>query len=162
MEQFYKFNEPTNYPVIIAKLYLSLIVTALVGVEFSQLCPQPGEHVAVQTRPALRELQFSLQATLQQLIMSVPCGCSMESCNKRQRAISYFPALLLSAKADDIVDASSELDGNIIILGGFRWIHNERYMDMNTFERLLMPHTIEHMLSGHAYIRVNISTHFLT
>ena len=63
----------------------------------------------------------------------------MDSCNKRQRAISYFPALLLSAKAVDIVDASSELDGIIIILGGFRWIHNERYMDMNTFERLLMP-----------------------
>ena len=67
MEQFYKFNELTNYPVIIAKLYLSQIVTALVGVEFSQLCPQPGEHIAVQTRPALREFQFSLLATLQQL-----------------------------------------------------------------------------------------------
>ena len=38
-----------------------------------------------------------------------------------------FPAILLSAKADDIVEASSELDGIIVILGGFRWIHNERY-----------------------------------
>ena len=85
----------------------------------------------------------------------------MDSCNKRQRAISYFPALLLSAKADDIVDASSELDGIIIILGGFRWIRNERYMDMNTFERLLMPHTIEHMFSGHAYVRA-LRPHFLT
>ena len=86
----------------------------------------------------------------------------MDSCNKRQRPISYFPALLLSAKADDIVDASSELDGIIIILGGFRWIHNERYMDMNTFERLLMPHTIEHnMFSGHAYVRA-LRSHFLT
>ena len=83
----------------------------------------------------------------------------MDSCNKRQRAISYFPALLLSAKADDIVDASSELDGIIIILGG--WIRNERYMDMNTFERLLMPHTIEHMFSGHAYVRA-LRPHFLT
>ena len=55
-----------------------------------------------------------------------------------------FPALLLSAKADDIVEASSELEGIIVILGGFRWIHNERYLDMNTFERLLMLHTIEH------------------
>ena len=55
-----------------------------------------------------------------------------------------FPALLPSAKADDIVEASSELDGIIVILGGFRWIHNERYLDMNTFERLLMLHTIEH------------------
>ena len=72
------------------------------------------------------------------------CGCSMDSCNKRQRAISDFPSLLLSAKADDIADASSELDGIIVILGGFRWIHNERYLDMNTFERLLMLHTIEH------------------
>ena len=84
----------------------------------------------------------------------------MDSCNKRQRAISYFPALLLSAKADDIVHASSELDGIIIILGGFRWIHNERYMDMNTFERLLMPHTMEHMFSGHAYVRA-LRPHFL-
>ena len=65
--------------------------------------------------------------------------------NKRQRAISDFPALPLSAKADDIVDASSELDGLIAILGVFRWIHNERYLDMNTFERLLMLHTIEQM-----------------
>ena len=69
MEQFYKFNELTNYPVITAQLYLSLIVTALVGVEFSQLCPQPGEYIAVQTRPELRELQFSLQDTLQQLMI---------------------------------------------------------------------------------------------
>ena len=65
-------------------------------------------------------------------------------CNERQRAISDSPALLLSAKADDIVDASSELDGIIVILDGFRWIDNERYLDMNTFERLLMLHTIEH------------------
>ncbi len=43
-----------------------------------------------------------------------------------------FPAILLSAKADDIVEASSELDGIIVILGGFRWIHNERYLDMNS------------------------------
>ena len=64
-----------------------------------------------------------------------------------------FPALLISAKADDIVEASSELDGTIVILGGFRWIHNERYLDMNTFERQLILHTIEHsiMLSEHAY-----------
>ena len=57
-------------------------------------------------------------------------------CNGRQRAISDSPTLLLSAKADDIVDASSELDG-IVILDGFRWIDNERYLGMNTFERLL-------------------------
>ena len=68
----------------------------------------------------------------------------MDSCNKQQRTISDFPALLLSAKADDIVEASSELDGIIVILGGFPWIHNERYLDMNAFERLLMLHTIEH------------------
>ena len=49
----------------------------------------------------------------------------------------------------------------IIILGGFRWINNERYLDMNTVERLLMPHTIAHMLSGHAYIRA-LRPHFLT
>ena len=85
----------------------------------------------------------------------------MDSCNKRQRAISDFPALLLSAKADDIVEASSELDGIIVILGGFRWIHGKRYLDMNTFERLLMLHTIEHMLNGHAYARA-IRSHFLT
>ena len=84
-------------------------------------------------------------------------------CNERQRAISDSPALLLSAKADDIVDASSELDGIIVILDGFRWIDNERYldMDMNTFERLLMLHTIEHMLSGHDYSRA-LRSHFLT
>ena len=70
----------------------------------------------------------------------------MDNCNKRQRAISNFPALLLSAKADDIVEASSELDGIIVILGGFRWIHNERYLDMNIFERLLMLHAIEHII----------------
>ena len=68
----------------------------------------------------------------------------MDSCSKRQRAISDFPALLLSAKADDIVEASSKLYGIIVILGGFRWIHHERYLDVNTFERLLMPHTIEY------------------
>ena len=109
---------------------------------------QHDEHIAVQTRPAVQEFHFSRQATLQpQLIIysTYPvCGCSMDSCNKRQRAISYFPALLLSAKADDIVEASSKLYGIIVILGGFRWIHNERYLDVNTFERLLMPHTIEH------------------
>ena len=43
-----------------------------------------------------------------------------------------FPAILLSAKGDDIVEASSELDGIIVILGGFRWINNERYLDMNS------------------------------
>ena len=63
------------------------------------------------------------------------------------------PALLLFAKADDIVEASSELDDIIVILGGFRWINNERHLDMNTFERLLILHTIDHMLSGHAYAR---------
>ena len=70
MEQFYKFNELTNYPVIIAQLNLSLIVTSLVGVEFSQVCPQHDEHITVQTRPAVQELHFSRQATLQpQLII---------------------------------------------------------------------------------------------
>ena len=54
MEQFYKFNELTNYPVIIAQLNLSLIVTALIGVELSQVCLQHDEHIAVQTRPVLR------------------------------------------------------------------------------------------------------------
>ena len=54
MEQF---NELTNYPVIIAQLNLSPIVTALIGVESSR----------------------------------------------------RFPSLLLSAKAGDIVEASSEL-----------------------------------------------------
>ena len=82
-------------------------------------------------------------------------------CNERQRAISDSPALLLSAKADDIVEASSELDGIIVILDGFRWIDNERYLDMNTFERLLMLHTIAHMLSGHDYARA-LRSHFLT
>ena len=82
-------------------------------------------------------------------------------CNERQRAISDSPALLLSAKADDIVDASSELDGIIVIPDGFRWIDNERYLDMNAFERLLMLHTIEHMLSGHDYARA-LRSHFLT
>ena len=72
-----------------------------------------------------------------------------------------LPALLLFVTADDIVVASSELDGIIIILGGFRWIHNERYMDMSTFERQLMFHMIEHMLSGHAYGRA-LRSHFLT
>ena len=85
----------------------------------------------------------------------------MDSCNKRQRAISDFPALLFSAKTDDTVEASSELDGIIVILGGFRLIHAKRYLDMNTFERLLMLHTIEHMLNGHAYARA-IRSHFLT
>ena len=85
----------------------------------------------------------------------------MDTSNERQRAISDSPALLLSAKADDIVDASSELDGIIVILYGFRWIDNERYLDMNTFERLLMLHTIEHMLSGHDYARA-LCSHFLT
>ena len=51
---------------------------------------------------------------------------------------------MISAKADDIVEASSEIDGIIVILGSFRWIHNEQYLDMNTFERLLMLHTIQH------------------
>ena len=121
--------------MIIAQLNLSLIVTALIGVEFSQVCPQHDEHIAVPTRPAVQELHFSRQATLQpQLIIY----------STLQRAISYFPALLLSAKADDIVEASSKLDGIIVILGGFRWIHNERYLDVNTFEIQLMPHTIEH------------------
>ena len=92
MEQF---NKLTNYPVIIAQLNLSTIVTVLIGVISSR----------------------------------------------------RFPALLLYPKADDIVEASSELDGIIVILGGFRWIHNERYLALNTFERLLMLHTSEHNCS---------------
>ena len=145
MEQFYKFSELTHYPVIIAQLYLSLIVTALVGVEFSQLCPQHGEHIAVQTRPALRELQFSLQATLQpQLLIYSTLRLQHGQLKQATTSHLFFPALLLSAKADDIVEASSELDGIIVILGGFRWIHNERYLDKNTFESLLMLHTIDH------------------
>ena len=55
----------------------------------------------------------------------------------------FQPYYSLLLKADDIVDASSELGGIIAILGGFRWIHNERYLDMNIFERLVMLHTIE-------------------
>ena len=43
-----------------------------------------------------------------------------------------FPAILLSVKADDIVETSSELDGIIVILGGLSWINNERYLDMNS------------------------------
>ena len=39
----------------------------------------------------------------------------------------------------------SELDDIIVILGRFRWIHNERYLDVNILERLLMLHTIEHV-----------------
>ena len=62
--QIYKFNEFTNYPVLTAQLYFSLIVTTLIGVDFSQVCPQQDEHIAVQKRPAVRELHFSLQATL--------------------------------------------------------------------------------------------------
>ena len=50
MEQYYKL---TNYPVIIGQLNLSLVVTALIGVKFWQVCPQHDEHIAVQTRPAL-------------------------------------------------------------------------------------------------------------
>ena len=41
------FNELTNYPVIIAQLNVSLIVTALIGVEFSQVCPQHDEHIII-------------------------------------------------------------------------------------------------------------------
>ena len=138
MEHFYKFNELTNYPVIITQLHLSLIVTALIGVEFSQVFPQHDEHIAVQTRPAgVAFLPASHSTTTTDNLEYSVCGCSMDSCNKRQRAISDFPALLLSAKADDIVEASSKLDGIIVILGGFRWIHNERYLDVNTFERLV-------------------------
>ena len=60
------------------------------------------------------------------------------------------------------MEASFVLDGIIVILGGFSWIHNERYLDMNTFERLLMLHTIEHiMLSRNAYARA-LRSHFLT
>ena len=43
--------------------------------------------------------------------------------------ITALTGVKLSAKADDIVEASSELDGIIVILGGFRWIHNERYLE---------------------------------
>ena len=68
MEQLYKFNDLANYPVIIAQLIVSLIATALIGVKFSQVCPQDDEHIAVQTRPALPELHFSLQATLHSLL----------------------------------------------------------------------------------------------
>ena len=149
--------------MIIAQLNVSLIVTALVGVGLSQVCPQHGEHISVQTRPALRVLQFSLQATLQpQLIiystlyasvavlpashsttttdkLQYPvCCCSMDSCNKDNER-SVISQHYCSAKADDkidIVEASSELDGIIVILGGFRWIHN-----------LKMSGTIEHICS---------------
>ncbi len=56
--------------MIIAQLNVSLIVTAYIGVKFSQVCPQHDEHIAVQTRSVLREFHFSLQATLQpQLII---------------------------------------------------------------------------------------------
>ena len=55
MEQL---NEYTNYPVSIAQLNVSLIVTSLVGVKFSQVCPQHDEHITVQTRPVLRELHL--------------------------------------------------------------------------------------------------------
>ena len=56
MEQFYKFNELTNYPVIIAQLSLSPSVTALIGVNSSRFA-----HIMMNTLP---ELHFSLQATL--------------------------------------------------------------------------------------------------
>ena len=46
--------------------------------------------------------------------------------------ITALIGVKLSAKADDIVEASSELDGIIVIIGDFRWINNERYLDMNT------------------------------
>ena len=73
MEQLYKFNDLANYPVIVlAQLIVSLIATALIGVKFSQVCPQHDDHIAVQTRPALPELQFSLQATLQPQLIIVP------------------------------------------------------------------------------------------
>ena len=72
-----------------------------------------------------------------------------------------FPVQLLSTKADDIVETSSELDSILVILGGFRWIHNEQYLNMKISERLLLLHTIEHMLSGHAYDRT-LRSHFLT
>ena len=64
------------------------------------------------------------------------CSCCMDSFNMRQHAISDLPALLLSARADDIVEDSPELDGIIVRLHGFRWIHNERYLNVNTFETL--------------------------
>ena len=69
----------------------------------------------------------------------------------RQQAISDLPAVLLSAKADDIVEASPELDGIIVRRDGFCWINNELYLDLNNFEILLMLHTRAYMLSGHAY-----------
>ena len=72
MEQLYKFNDLANYPVIIAQLIVSLIATALIGVKFSQVCPQHDDHIAVQTRPELPELHFSLQATLQPQLIIVP------------------------------------------------------------------------------------------
>ena len=50
MEQFYKFNELTNYPMIIGQLNLSLIVTALIGVEFSQVCPHRLVQVSVKCK----------------------------------------------------------------------------------------------------------------
>ena len=61
----------------------------------------------------------------------------MDSCNKTQQTISDFTALPLSAKADDIVEASPELYRIIVILGGFRWIYNEWHLDMNTFALIL-------------------------
>ncbi len=97
----------------------------------------------------LQELHFSRQATLQpQLIiystLSVAAAWTVAICDNKPSVI-YQP-YCSQLKLMIIVEASSELDGIIFILGGFRWIHNERYLDL--------LHSIEHiMLSGHAYAR---------
>ena len=120
MEQFYKFNELTNYPVIIAQLKLSLIVTAYRLVLDSRWCVHSMMNTLLCRRglhcESCRSPCIARVAVLQlQLIIYSTLHAATSWTNERQRAISDSPALLLSAKADDIVDASSELDGIIVI-----------------------------------------------
>jgi len=76
----------------------------------------------------------------------------------------------LYAKADDIVEASPELDSIIVRLGGFHLAMS--YMGSIGFimkgsgledlwETVYAPNSIEHMLTGHAYARA-LRSHFLT
>lgn len=76
----------------------------------------------------------------------------------------------LYCKADDIVEASPEIDRVIVRLGGFHLAMS--YMGAVAFalrgsgieplwETVYAPKTVEHMLSGHAYARA-LRAHFLT
>ena len=152
--------------MIITQLNVSLIATALIGVKFSQVCPQHDEHIAVQTRPALPELHFSLQATQQpQLIIYstryAAAAWTVAISDNEQSVISQpncslLKRIILWRLHQNQMASSSYLVVSVGFIMSGIWI-------MNTFERLLMFHTIEHydMLSGHAYARA-LRSHFLT